>query len=264
MGKPPKLLSIGEMSKLTGVGIKALRYYERINVMKPSYVDPDSSYRYYSFNQVYLIELIKFALELDIPLKKLDKFINAQGTMDFKSFSAYGKKVVAEKIKTLERATRFFDFVDKELAVQSKYPVGEIYTRQIPQKNFYVIPYKETFENIDQYEMSKMFLDMPNLENYEDENELLEYGFLYERTPTVVQRYVFVELPESETKYDSRVIPAGKYHCFQGDGNRIEQITEVFGDYISDGDSFIAVETEVFSFETNLSSPLNELRVLVM
>ncbi|MCL2222593.1 MAG: MerR family DNA-binding transcriptional regulator, partial [Oscillospiraceae bacterium] len=51
MSKKSGLLSIGDISKFTGVSIKALRYYERIGILKPAYVDPDSLYRYYNFNQ---------------------------------------------------------------------------------------------------------------------------------------------------------------------------------------------------------------------
>jgi len=62
------LLSIGEMHKLTGVGIKTLRYYEEIKLFQPTYTDPDSGYRYYSLDQVYLLEMIVFCTELNIPL----------------------------------------------------------------------------------------------------------------------------------------------------------------------------------------------------
>ena len=41
-----KLLSIGTLSKLTGVHIKSLRYYDQIGTMPPAYVDPDTKYRY--------------------------------------------------------------------------------------------------------------------------------------------------------------------------------------------------------------------------
>ena len=60
MSGKDKLLSIGEMAKLTGVGIKALRYYEKINILKPAFVDANTGYRYYKFSQTYMIELIRF------------------------------------------------------------------------------------------------------------------------------------------------------------------------------------------------------------
>ena len=39
--KKKNLLSIGELSKITGVHIKALRYYDSLGILTPAYVDPD-------------------------------------------------------------------------------------------------------------------------------------------------------------------------------------------------------------------------------
>ncbi|RND01213.1 MerR family DNA-binding transcriptional regulator [Lysinibacillus halotolerans] len=54
-----KLYSIGEVSKLMNISIKALRYYDKIGLFKPAYVDPNSNYRYYSDFQLYRLDLIK-------------------------------------------------------------------------------------------------------------------------------------------------------------------------------------------------------------
>lgn len=43
------LLSIGEFSKIANVHIKSLRYYDKLGVLKPIYVDPKTNYRYYSY-----------------------------------------------------------------------------------------------------------------------------------------------------------------------------------------------------------------------
>ena len=52
------LLSIGEASKLKNVSIKALRYYEKIGIFKPAYIDPQSGYRYYSPAQLFDLDVI--------------------------------------------------------------------------------------------------------------------------------------------------------------------------------------------------------------
>ena len=33
-------LTIGEVSKMKGVGIKSLRYYDRLGILKPAYINP--------------------------------------------------------------------------------------------------------------------------------------------------------------------------------------------------------------------------------
>ena len=36
------LLTIGNLSKQTGVHVKSLRYYEQLGILLPAYTDPDS------------------------------------------------------------------------------------------------------------------------------------------------------------------------------------------------------------------------------
>lgn len=77
--KRKNLLSIGELSKITGVHIKALRYYDSLGILTPAYVNPDSGYRYYSFCQKAVVDAIQFCVDLDIPLKHFHCFIQDSG-----------------------------------------------------------------------------------------------------------------------------------------------------------------------------------------
>jgi len=83
MKKRAKLFSIGEISKHTGASIRSLRYYEELKILKPAYIDPDSDYRYYSYNQINLIGIIMYCVDLDIPLKKLCTYIDKNEGIDW-------------------------------------------------------------------------------------------------------------------------------------------------------------------------------------
>jgi DNA-binding transcriptional MerR regulator len=262
-----KLLSIGEMAKLTGAGIKALRHYEKINILKPAYVDEFTGYRYYRFCQTHIIELIRFAVELDIPLKELTKYVDEDGTMDFGAFVARGNEVVREKMKNLERALKFFDFFDEKLALQREYSLNQIYTRKLPRKIFYTIPYEKTFSDMDKHEVAKIFLDMPYDENNEGDGGWVEYGFMSEYSAKGIKRYVFVEVTHDmlldNSTFERKIIPSGKYFCRQMDENQIEQVAEIFKEYLAGKSAFLAIETEVFLGKYNINNPINELRVII-
>ena len=47
------------MSKLTSLGPKTLKYYEKIGLLEPFFIDPESKYRYYNKGQLYQVILIK-------------------------------------------------------------------------------------------------------------------------------------------------------------------------------------------------------------
>ncbi|MCL2852878.1 MAG: MerR family DNA-binding transcriptional regulator [Defluviitaleaceae bacterium] len=266
MSRKNKLLSIGEISKLTGASIKSLRYYERINILKPAYVDPNSGYRYYSFKQAYLVGLITFYIELDIPLRELPEFLNGQDSVNLDAFLAHGKKAAQKKIKTLEKGLKLINFFEKKMASQEKYTLEQLYTQELPEKYFYVIPYDQTFDNADQYEIVKLFRNIPFYEAYEEAyaTEQPEYGFLYECSPSGIRRYNFAEVPQNGVWPDYKTIPAGKYHCRQSEDLQIEQSREIFKDYLNGRDSFIAIETDAFHSKLNISNPVGELRVIAL
>jgi DNA-binding transcriptional MerR regulator len=63
--------SIGEFAEMTGVSSKALRYYDEINLLQPSYVDPLTGYRYYDAEQLTRITLIRALRSLGMSTEEL-------------------------------------------------------------------------------------------------------------------------------------------------------------------------------------------------
>lgn len=89
--KKQELISIGVLSKITNVHIQSLRYYEKIGILKPAYIDAKSRYRYYSFSQIKIVEAIQYCVELDIPLKDFNNFISYSAkTIDYAALMTYG------------------------------------------------------------------------------------------------------------------------------------------------------------------------------
>lgn len=52
------MLKIGEFSKLTGVPIRTLRYYDEIDLFKPAEIDLFTDYRYYKEEQINDLKII--------------------------------------------------------------------------------------------------------------------------------------------------------------------------------------------------------------
>ena len=63
------LLSIGELAKIRNVNVQSLRYYEKLGILIPAYVNPESGYRYYSLEQIMILDTIILCVDLGIPLK---------------------------------------------------------------------------------------------------------------------------------------------------------------------------------------------------
>ena len=68
--------SIGSLSKLSGVSIRALRHYDRIGLLRPSEV-AESGYRYYDGAAVERLWQILFYRELDFPLAEIEEILSS-------------------------------------------------------------------------------------------------------------------------------------------------------------------------------------------
>lgn len=72
-------ISIGEFAKLTGVSIKTLHYYDKVELLKPAYIDKNSGYRYYDENSLAKMEEILFYRELDFSLAAIKEMLSSPG-----------------------------------------------------------------------------------------------------------------------------------------------------------------------------------------
>jgi DNA-binding transcriptional MerR regulator len=66
-----QLMPIGRFSRLTGVGVKALRHYDDVGLLAPAAVDDETGYRFYSADQVDRAEAIRLLRRLDMPLEEI-------------------------------------------------------------------------------------------------------------------------------------------------------------------------------------------------
>ena len=65
------LLRIGEFSKLSGVPIRTLRYYDEIDLFKPAEIDLFTDYRYYKEEQIEDLNLINNLKDVGFSLEEI-------------------------------------------------------------------------------------------------------------------------------------------------------------------------------------------------
>src|SRR5690349_10392635 len=71
------LLPIGAFAGAAQLSLKALRLYAQLGILKPSYVDPDSGYRYYHAHQLHHARLIRMLRQIDMPLATIRRVLAA-------------------------------------------------------------------------------------------------------------------------------------------------------------------------------------------
>lgn len=96
-----KYYSIGEMAKLMNVSIQTLRYYDKIDLLKPAFIDPSSNYRYYSESQLYFLDLIKSLKYLGTPLTEIKQVQNFT-IKELAEFLSEQEQVIESQIQRLQ------------------------------------------------------------------------------------------------------------------------------------------------------------------
>lgn len=71
-----KYMTISELAKLRKTTTSALRYYDKIGLLQPDYVDPDTGYRYYTIFQYEKLGTILELRSLDMPIEQIMEYFH--------------------------------------------------------------------------------------------------------------------------------------------------------------------------------------------
>ena len=74
------MMTVHEVSKLTGVSIRALQYYDKIGLLKPTGYT-QSGYRLYDDTALETLQQILLFRELEFPLKEIKTIISSADTI---------------------------------------------------------------------------------------------------------------------------------------------------------------------------------------
>jgi DNA-binding transcriptional MerR regulator len=70
-------LAIGDFSRATHLSVKTLRHYHRLGLLIPAEIDPDSSYRRYTTEQIPTAQVIRRFRDLEMPLDQIGAVLQA-------------------------------------------------------------------------------------------------------------------------------------------------------------------------------------------
>jgi DNA-binding transcriptional MerR regulator len=67
---------IGDVAAMFDISTKTLRIYDRIGLLKPSIINVENGYRYYTPNQLSTLEVILNLKKVGFSLKEISLFVN--------------------------------------------------------------------------------------------------------------------------------------------------------------------------------------------
>ena len=130
-----KLFSIGEISAIKGITVKALRFYEKIGLLKPCYINPSNRYRFYSIEQFILLDIIKAARVMDISPKDLRDIMVHKDMAQLLELLNVQSAITARKIDELKKILQGMNGVQTAIRqAMSSISQKNVYRRHIPQR----------------------------------------------------------------------------------------------------------------------------------
>ena len=97
--------TISEISRLYGIGVDSLRYYERIGALSPR--RGENNYRLYSLKDIYRLNIIRDLLTLGFSVKQIGEYLGRQNVESTLSMLEEEKEKIRqqrERLKQMERA----------------------------------------------------------------------------------------------------------------------------------------------------------------
>lgn len=258
------LLSIGKLSKLTGVHIKSLRYYDRLGILHPVYVEPNSKFRYYTFQQVYLVEAIQLCVELDIPLKRFTDFLaDGHHKIAYDKLLSFGAKLANEKIMAIQDKLAFLEKGMRMIEDSDSYAASDgIRMRTLPALDCICVPIqgKPGMERC--YDLiGDLYVRMHN----EGLRHGAESGLLSRYHDNEVEHFAFIEtvVPEATGIQITGLLhlPAMTYAAtIIDDSDGILQAPIIFSEQFGLPTDRIVIQTDLFRSVEDITAPKYELR----
>lgn len=212
--------TIGEISKLSNLPIKTLRYYDQIGILKPAYINKENNYRYYSIEQFMHIDIIKYCKLIGMSLEEIKKLINSDGTVESMLNTLKRQSSLLEKkIKELSDVKSYLDELEANIEETIDAQMNTVIIKYNKERKF--IKYDCVASELEEFEMHlrKVIIDIENKynETYPQLGASASYDKLVSEGKLV---YTGIKSFSQREKYKREgVLPEGEYITILFDDN---------------------------------------------
>jgi DNA-binding transcriptional MerR regulator len=129
-----ELLSIGRFARVSGLTVKALRYYDDIGLLRPARVDDSTGYRYYTLAQARDAEAIRRLRSLDVPLEDVAELLHADAATVRERLAVHRARLEGRAVETQRILAELDRLIDEkeELVPEATRTELELEVREVP------------------------------------------------------------------------------------------------------------------------------------
>ncbi|WP_315792817.1 MerR family transcriptional regulator [Paenibacillus sp. BIC5C1] len=123
---------INEISKLYGIGVDALRYYEKLGLLVPR--RDGNGYRLYSLQDMYKLNIIRDLRQLDFTMQQIKAYLDQQSVENTLELLLTEQELIKEQIAKLKTTQRIIQGRIKVLTDASKIQTGVFSIKTYPDR----------------------------------------------------------------------------------------------------------------------------------
>lgn len=213
-----ELYSIGDVAKILNMPIKALRNYDKMGLEKPYFLNEETGYRYYRYEQFFRLNLIRYMNKtLRVPLEDIQRILceSPEGDSALLGFLTGHLKELEQNIREMEYSRSILAEVIEGLKKQRP-----------PRENFYVY---EQYLMLRYVMVQDVYTPLKNIamhysefDHFLQDNDSMEGNYLcylYDKTlfnadkpELIVSKFgTFASRIDRKRRYTS--LPDGRYLC---------------------------------------------------
>jgi len=223
-------LRTGEFAKLVNIPKHVLFYYDEIDLFKPAITD-SNGYRYYTYDQYYLFNVIRFLKDLGMPLKEIKNFLDNRSMSQLNKVIHSQQTKIQNEIKKLKQAQSYMDYISQVIEYTKHKPIGACFIEDKPTKKLFVSNYIENSSFSSFVELYAQFAKENEIEFSNYVGIMMPLNEALNAQPKFTNHYV--ETIFEDNLKSNYIKPKGKYltYLHKGKFDEIQTIYKKMIDY---------------------------------
>lgn len=210
-----KYFSIGQISKLNNLSVQTLRHYEKVGILKPSYINSESGYRYYTMKDFNTIDLIKQCKAMGLSLEEIKEVTNNYTSLEsIADILRNQKELIGKKIKELENIKNKVESLENKINFSLEKGINKIFIKHNEERKFIKYDFKDRYTDEFEINLRRILLEVEK--DYENVYGEIAFTISYEDINNKgIANYenVMIHLGENVQYKEDRIIsmPKGDY-----------------------------------------------------
>jgi DNA-binding transcriptional MerR regulator len=215
-----ELYTIGETSALLAVTVPTLRYYEKVGLLQPHYIDPKTGYRYYTFNQFHYIDRIKYLQKFGLSLDDIKVILHSGSVDKLLPFLAQQKQNFQNQLKEIQATIKDIQwYVDYFTYLNKVENTNNLYKIQLEERYAIAVPCYPDESPISNMEVrlaaAKARPELKNLNYLRQYAYIVDFDKLTQKIFSPRNYMIYLrEKPDFHTE-SLMELPAGEYLCYR-------------------------------------------------